>query len=388
MMTGTQLTKAIKAYKTEGAKPVYFKDGTNYLPIDTIESRNGYVKITFFKGENKVATYPTPDKLYTSKPEPFTLCSQKPLFKVGDLIKVKSRAKQMPPYITDKMRGLRETPFLIKEINPNGYYKLDTNADSYPAYINDSLWANEWLTKITRGEYDELKLAKPISIIIERLINNMDTNLQGAERRATEAGQNYQNVYREYMIALETKNKSKATMASEKKAQFIKDIITLRKDKRIVSVDISNDAYVTVTTHPLELTTSNIAVLMKYTNLPAYKIKVGFGDGGNITVTVHGNDQVKTDCSYAHPHVSSWVCMGNMAPIIKGAVARFDVITAFHGLLELLQSYHSSNPYIKLSNFLRTTIKCDSCSSPIVATVCEECGKKYETEEPTLKPIQ
>jgi hypothetical protein len=65
-----------------------------------------------------------------------------------------------------------------------------------------------------------------------------------------------------------------------------------------------------------------------------------------------------------------------MAMAFRTAIAEFNLRNAVMIIVELLESYNSSNPFESLSNFYPKAPKCGGCGVPNVFWQCTNCGRK------------
>ncbi len=383
-MTTSKLEEAIMAYKNKLAtaeeNAVFFRKGSEYIPLENVEIKDGMIKIFYQReGEHKTAYVKSSD-LYDTIPQPFRIHTQRPTLKAGDYIKIKTRLKTTAPFANNWIREQHDNCFKIEGISSRGFYLLNDGMGY--------LYAEEWLSEISRQEFEEMRLAKPVLMLVDAMLKRQEENLVNLEQRVSIAGREYQNVYRLYSNALELRYKSKDEVKKEKSLVIKRDLALITKDVRVDRIDVDLSGSISVITKPLSFTNTNVPLLKKFSGLPPYKITFSL-DGISVIKVCHMEPLEKfgiNNSSHCHPHVGSNgdPCMGNLAPIIHNALASFEIMKAFKAMAELLESYHTGNPYIHLNNFYKDPLKCESCESSCVTDICENCGEKQGFDKEDL----
>jgi hypothetical protein len=381
-----------EAERESDFNPVYYLVGKKYIAVDTMHSTNDGIKITYTRDKKTRSAYVLREQLYKSKPKKYKDFKTTPTLKVGNYVRIKDKLSDKQLGIIQDMENYKGEYFKIKKITSRGYYQLEFGGD-VSWWYEQMLWSDALVEKVTKKAFDEYRLAKPITLMIKQAIQRLDSNIGNLESRVSDIGRQFQSANRDYMLALEMKNKDSSEVQDEKRKQIIKDMARLEDDKRIDKVDLEVNGDILVTTKPLEILQTSIPLLHKYAKLPAYRIRIGFGGSGNLGATAVSTEGIFTQgTSYFHPHMSSGSgspCMGNMAPFIMGAISSFEITKAFKAFLELLQSYNHASPYIKIARLFKGTPQCIKCHNPCVTKTCEECGHVVENKDDDyLQPVK
>jgi len=377
--------------------PISFSyKGSVFNPIK-IDIKNGVSYATFMDGgEPKTVCVETSSFRMLPMSKEFIIPSQKPKHKVKDIVRINIHGKKSltQPVITDSMRSnYNQEMAVIKKINKHGFYILD-----FPSVHNLDhtfyAWCDNWITPITKAEYDEHLLFKPLRKILDAYLKRVDKNVSQLQDRVREAGTAFSNVNREYMLALEKKNKSSEEIMNQKQIEILKELSLLREDPRIEDVLLADTSLV-IKTKPIELRYVNHTILKEFTMLPPYEIRIDFVNSHTSVNFVHGIDiagyNFIADGGNCHPHVSgsNSVCLGNLAPFYQTSISNFKFREAVKIILELLASYNSGNPYRHLSGMFSNAKKCDNCGGKNVFRTCEGCGHKHSYKDADLlKPFK
>lgn len=376
--------------------PVSFPyKGSTYSPTK-IDIKNGVSYVTFMLGEEqKMVCIQTRDLKVLPQPKEFVISSQKPKYKVKDIVRINIHMKKTltQPVITEMMRQtFGNEVATIKSINKNGFYILSFPA--LQAHDFDYIWSDNWVIPITKAEYDEHLLFKPLRNILDSYLKRLDKNVNQLQDRVREAGQIFSNANREYMLALEKKNKSSEEILKQKQTEILKELSLLREDPRIDDVLLADTSLI-VKTKPIELRYVDHAVLKEFTMLPPYEIRIDFVNSitsvNFVPQTDLSNYDFTADGGNCHPHVSgsNSVCLGNMAPFYQTSISNFKFREAVKIILELLASYNSGNPYRHLSGMFTKARKCDRCGGKNIFKVCEGCGQEHDYKDSDLlKPFK
>jgi hypothetical protein len=308
--------------------------------------------------------------------------SQKPALKVGDSVKLElaRKPKATPPYLTDPMRTLDAQLAKVTSIGPKGFYRLSLIVQPTVgvADITKYRWSDRWVRRLSKEELEYETVTKPFENLMLRYAEADGKRFERLRDDVRQVGVTFSNLHRSMMMSLASRNGKQKELIEKKKSDFLANIETLKKDTRIKSIDIT-PVGITVKTNRLSIKCTDIPIKRKFSFLPEYTIVVDFQRNEAITSFSDREDDGFRRGVRCHPHMGSGdglPCLGNMAMAFRTAIAEFNLRNAVMIIVELLESYNSSNPFESLSNFYPKAPKCGGCGVPNVFWQCTNCGRK------------
>lgn len=300
--------------------------------------------------------------------------TQAPKLKVGDYVEVSDRftGASRQPFSVNEMRKFKGKITKIHKITTRGYYILEIDGGEY-------LWTDDWVRGVTEEEFKNKNLANILAPILTEFARANERELQSIESSLAGARKEFYRLEKSRDMILEKRNKSMAEIKSQKTQELFDSLEAIKKDPRATAVDITEDGKVVIKTTRLFVKTSNIRIEDIDEDLKAlgeFTIEVNLKDGG-----VYVRRKGGSPCGgKAHPHVSGHVCWGNMGQKISKALKIWDIYQIWIITIELLESYSSANPFIRLEQWHNRRRQCLG-KDDVIDPICESCEREIQLRE-------